>query len=112
MGLDCFVCHVHFVNANNLVRHMRLIHGFYHGKALRLKCAQPGCRYVFGTFSGFRKHLYAQHGEQIEPKEESGDTVDSDVIGDSQLPINEEPPSVSQVLPVSDTSTPHKNIDM
>ncbi|XP_023817614.1 uncharacterized protein LOC111948487 isoform X1 [Oryzias latipes] len=105
MRLICFVCRVHFVNVNNLVRHMRLIHGFYSGKALRLKCAQPGCCHVFGTFSGFRKHLLTKHCEQTEPEEESVDTVDSDVRNDSQLAINENTASISQVVPVSDRST-------
>ena len=49
-----------------LVRHLRLVHGYLPGKNLRLKCAQTGCGCVFGTFSGFRKHLNTKHAENIE----------------------------------------------
>lgn len=50
---------------------MRLIHGLYPGKSLRIKCAQAGCCHVFGTFSGFRKHLNTKHAEAIESDAET-----------------------------------------
>lgn len=104
MGVICFVCQIHFVSTNSLVRHMRLMHGLYQGKSLRLKCAQARCCQVFGTFSGFRKHLNTKHADQIELEVET-DIVDSAVADDAQLPISEEAASTSQVLPVSNTST-------
>lgn len=92
------------MSTNSLVRHIRLIHGLYQGKSLRLKCAQAGCCQVLGTFSGFRKHLNTKHADQIEHEVET-DIVDSDVAEDAQLPISEEAASTSQVLPVSNRST-------
>lgn len=88
-----------------LVRHMRLIHGFCPGKSLRLKCAQAGCCHVFGTFSGFRKHLNIKHAVQMEHEVET-DIVDSDSVADNaQLQDVEVASSSSQVLPVSNMST-------
>lgn len=49
-----------------LVRHLRLVHGYLPGKNLRLKCVKSGCSSVFGTFSGFRKHLNTKHNEYID----------------------------------------------
>lgn len=60
-----------------LVRHLRLVHGYLPGKNLRLKCAQTGCGCMFGTFSGFRKHLNTKHTEHIDRQ------VDTDVNSSS-----------------------------
>ena len=49
-----------------LVRHLRLVHGYLPGKNLCLKCVKSGCSSVFGTFSGFRKHLNTKHNEYID----------------------------------------------
>lgn len=57
-----------------LVRHLRLVHGYLPGKNLHLKCVQTGCGSVFGTFSGFRKHLNTKHTEYIDKQ------VDTDAI--------------------------------
>lgn len=70
------------MGTSDLVRHMRLIHGLYPGKSLRLKCAQGGCCGVLSTFSGFRKHLNSKHAESIEREAETHNTVDSYDTGD------------------------------
>jgi len=57
----CFVCHGSHGSTNLLVRHLKLVHGMYPGKTLKLKCVQAGCHCVFATFSGFRKHLNRAH---------------------------------------------------
>ena len=64
--MKCYVCQAELTSSNMLVRHLRLVHGYLPGKNLRLKCAQTGCGCVFGTFSGFRKHLNTKHAENIE----------------------------------------------
>lgn len=56
--MKCFVCEAELNGSKTLLRHFRLVHGFVPGKTLRLKCVEAGCGSVFGTFSGFRKHLH------------------------------------------------------
>lgn len=41
--------------------HLKLIHGMYPGKNLRLKCGQIGCCLQFSSYSGFRRHLIKIH---------------------------------------------------
>lgn len=106
MGVICFVCHSHFVGTNDLVRHMRLIHGLYPGKSLRLKCAQAGCCCVLSTFSGFRKHLNSKHAESIESDAETDNIVDSyDTVDDTRSQHFEGAASSSKVLPAPNIST-------
>lgn len=108
MGLICFVCHSHFVGTNALVRHLRLIHGLYPGKSLRLKCAQGGFCRVLGTFSGFRKYLNCKHAENIESEAEAETDiiVDScDAADDTRSQHFEEVASSSNVLPVPNICT-------
>lgn len=62
--MKCFVCQAALYGSNLLLRHFRLVHYFVPGKNLRLKCVEAGCCSVFGTFSGFRKHLNTKHPEQ------------------------------------------------
>lgn len=62
--MKCFVCQAELYGSKLLLRHFRLVHGFVPGKNLRLKCVEAGCCSVFGTFSGFRKHLNTKHPEQ------------------------------------------------
>ena len=64
--MKCFVCQAELTCSNMLVRHLRLVHGYLPGKNLCLKCVQSGCSSVFGTFSGFRKHLNTKHNEYID----------------------------------------------
>lgn len=59
----CFLCRCHQVDVNSLIKHFKLVHGLCSGKTLRLKCDQAGCLQVYGTFSGFRKHLNIAHND-------------------------------------------------
>ena len=65
----CFICKKPQANANSLIKHFKLIHGLCSGKTLRLKCGHPGCLRLFGTFSGFRKHLNTAHEPCDDPGE-------------------------------------------
>ncbi|KAI7811169.1 hypothetical protein IRJ41_011241 [Triplophysa rosa] len=57
----CFVCKLAHSKINDLVRHLKLIHAYYPGKKLNLKCAQNNCKHSFMTYAGFRKHLSSVH---------------------------------------------------
>lgn len=74
--MKCFVCQADSNGSKELLRHLRLVHGFVPGKNLSLKCIEAGCGSVFGTFSGFRKHLHTKHAEQSDG-EQNFDTTDS-----------------------------------
>ncbi|KAJ8364594.1 hypothetical protein SKAU_G00134250, partial [Synaphobranchus kaupii] len=63
----CFICKGSQANANSLIKHFKLVHGLCSGKTLRLKCGQAGCSQVYGTFSGFRKHLNKAHEAYSDP---------------------------------------------
>lgn len=65
----CFICKRSQTNANSLIKHFKVIHGLCSGKTLRLKCGQFGCAQVYGTFSGFRKHLSKVHDHRSDPGE-------------------------------------------
>lgn len=65
----CFICKSPQANANSLTKHLKLIHGLCSGKTLWLKCGQAGCSQVYGTFSGFRKHLNKAHEPCADPGE-------------------------------------------
>lgn len=65
----CFICKRAQANANSLTKHLKLIHGLCSGKTLHLKCSQAGCFQVYGTFSGFRKHLNKAHEACLDPGE-------------------------------------------
>ncbi|KAI7808364.1 hypothetical protein IRJ41_002977 [Triplophysa rosa] len=71
--MKCFVCEAELNGSKMLLRHFRLVHGFVPGKTLRLKCVEAGCGSVFGTFSGFRKHLHVKHAEQSDRSFETFD---------------------------------------
>ncbi|XP_056305506.1 uncharacterized protein LOC130217424 [Danio aesculapii] len=59
--LTCFLCTSSFGSPLLLFRHLKLIHGMYPGKNLRLKCGQAGCCLQFSSYSGFRRHLIKIH---------------------------------------------------
>ncbi|KAK0146975.1 hypothetical protein N1851_013688 [Merluccius polli] len=101
MGIICFVCRTHFVSIIMLIRHLRLSHGLCSGKSLRLKCAQVSCCHVFGTFSGFRKHLTSKHAKDIEHEVEPGIIVESDVAINASSQHFEVAASSSQVVAAS-----------
>lgn len=74
--MKCFVCQAELNGSKMLLRHFRLVHGFVPGKNLHLKCIEAGCGSVFGTFSGFRKHVHVKHAEQSDSAQ-NFDTIDS-----------------------------------
>lgn len=80
---------------------MRFSHGFCPGKSLRIKCAQEKFCLIFGTFSGFRKHLNSKHAEQTEHETEINDSVASGFPAED-IPFEEpvESSSSSQVFPL------------
>lgn len=63
--MKCFVCKAELNSSNRLVRHIQSVHGYLSGKSLRLRCVETGCSRVFGSFSGFRKHLKIKHKSGI-----------------------------------------------
>lgn len=65
--LICFICKAHQKSSALLCQHLRLHHGLYPGKTLRLKCGQPGCSLSFCTYSGFKKHLVRLHRDTCSP---------------------------------------------
>ena len=59
--MRCFLCSNVFGEANNLVKHLKVIHGLCTGRTLYLQCGQVGCSRFFNSFSGLRKHLNKCH---------------------------------------------------
>ena len=59
--MRCFLCINVFGEANNLVKHLKVIHGLCTGRTLYLQCGQVGCSRFFTSFSGLRKHLNKCH---------------------------------------------------
>lgn len=59
----CFICKTSHRTSSLICRHLKLLHGLYPGKRLRLRCAEFGCSSMFGTYSGFKKHLIRVHGD-------------------------------------------------
>lgn len=92
MGVICYVCQAHFQNVRILCRHLRMIHGLLPGKTLKLRCAQVDCCHVFGTFSGFKKHLNSKHRNDIRQQESpttrvhafQADDVQNNDVNDAQ----------------------------
>ncbi|XP_032433321.1 uncharacterized protein LOC116729094 isoform X1 [Xiphophorus hellerii] len=72
----CFICKKYHTNANSLTKHLKVIHGLCSGKTLRLKCGQGGCAQVYGTFSGFRKHLNKAHDKHTSNHGEGPSTTE------------------------------------
>lgn len=72
----CFICKKYQTNANSLTKHLKVIHGLCSGKTLRLKCGQGGCAQVYGTFSGFRKHLNKAHDKHTSNHGEGPSTTE------------------------------------
>lgn len=95
------------MSSNLLVRHIRMFHGFLPGRTLRLHCVETGCGRMFGTFSGFRKHLNTRHSDRSASPLGSADAiVVSDVHADvSQMGHVQEMPSTSDQFPSTNKST-------
>nr|XP_021333504.1 uncharacterized protein LOC108179166 isoform X1 [Danio rerio]XP_021333505.1 uncharacterized protein LOC108179166 isoform X2 [Danio rerio] len=77
----CFACKAVHLTINDLIRHLKLIHAYYPGKKLNLKCAQNNCKHSFMTYAGFRKHLSSVHRheflDQAETENQTEDTEPS-----------------------------------
>lgn len=83
-----------------------MIHGLYPDKSLCMKCSQAGCCHVFGTFSGFRKHLNSKHAKAIESEGETEHNEDSfETTVDTLSQHLKRSATSSNVLPVSHIST-------
>ena len=67
--------------------------------------AQRGCCHVFGTFSGFRKHLNTKHANKIDHVETDDIVVSDGVTDNAQSQDFKEAACSSQVLSVSNMST-------
>ncbi|KAJ8274815.1 hypothetical protein COCON_G00094400 [Conger conger] len=93
--MKCFDCQKELSCSNMLVRHLRLVHGYLPGKNLRLKCVQTGCGYMFGTFSGFRKHLNTKHTEYIDQEVDTDVNVNS--VGEAVIANVDETATTSDV---------------
>ncbi|KAL3972940.1 RAD51-associated protein 1 [Sarotherodon galilaeus] len=110
--MKCFVCQAEFSGSNMLVRHLRLVHGYLPGRNLRLKCAQRDCGCVFGTFSGFRKHLNTKHLNYFDQQADTDVNLQPDVAvkevsttGEVVSTNVEETPTTSEMLKSSNKST-------
>lgn len=93
--LTCFLCALSFGTALLLFRHLKLVHGMYPGKNLKLKCGQIGCCLQFSSYSGFRRHLNKIHAtvSTCVPHETPSDH-DTQQFSSSQC-LNDETPSTS-----------------
>lgn len=94
----CYVCKAHHKSSALLCQHLRLHHGLYPGKTLRLKCGQPGCCLSFCTYSGFKKHLVHFHrdvalthtADNVDTQNEVGEPSTSQAVS-TDSPISTQP---------------------
>lgn len=89
-----FICKSHQANVNSLTTHLKLVHGLCSEKSLVTcdhKCDQFGCSQVYGTFSGFRKHLYKPHEPCSDPGEGPSTTEDLAENNFDDLPSRSSP---------------------
>ncbi|XP_059417348.1 uncharacterized protein LOC132152611 isoform X1 [Carassius carassius] len=98
--MKCFVCQAELSGSKILLRHLRLVHGFVPGKNLSLKCVEAGCSSVFGTFSGFRKHLHIKHTEQ---SDQNSDTIDNSETAEAEGQISSQ--TFDQIGSVGEVAT-------
>lgn len=96
--LTCFLCALSFGTALLLFRHLKLVHGMYPGKNLKLKCGPIGCCLQFSSYSGFRRHLNKIHAtvSTCVPHETPSDH-DTQQFSSSQC-LNDETPSTSSKI--------------
>ncbi len=74
----CFVCRAVHLNVNDLIRHLKLIHAYYPGTKLNLKCALNNCKHSFMTYAGFRKHLSSVHRNDFLDQTETENQIDGE----------------------------------
>lgn len=99
--LICFICKAHQKSSALLCQHLKLHHGLYPGKTLRLKCGQLGCSLSFCTYSGFKKRLVRLHKAACSPN--TIDNVDAQSEGDE--------PSSSQAVCTDTPVTSRTSVD-
>lgn len=105
----CFLCASSFGTALLLFRHLKLIHGMYPGKKLRLKCGQVGCCLQFSSYSGFRRHLiniHASSDNTCAPPETTS-SHDSQQHNNSQCLNDEAPSTSSQIIEAGPSVSTH-----
>lgn len=95
--LNCFLCTSSFGTLLLLFRHLKLIHGMYPGKSLRLKHGGTSCCLQFISYSGFRRHLIKIHAltDNICVPHETLSNYDTEEFNNSQF-INELPSTSSK----------------
>lgn len=71
-----FLSKCHQADVNSLFKHFKSAHGFCSGKTLCLVSGQPCCSQVYGTFSGFIKHLKAHNVQWSDPGKGTSTTED------------------------------------
>lgn len=109
--LRCFLCASSFGTALLSFRHLKLIHGMYPGKDLRLKYGQIGCCLQFSSYSGVRRHLIKIHAptDNTHVPHEIPSDDDLQERNISQC-LNDETPSTStqcQNIEVSNSASNH-----
>jgi hypothetical protein len=65
MVLECYVCHALSSTVDNLLFHLRKIHGI-HFCGMDVKCGQNSCPRTFTSFSAVKRHLQTAHSELSE----------------------------------------------
>lgn len=96
----CFICKLPHRSSPLLCQHLRLQHGLYPGKTLRLNCGQLGCSSSFCTFSGLKKHLNCSHR----------DVVSSDVVDNVDIQREVDEPLTSQFVSLDSPATTQASV--
>lgn len=73
-----------------LFRHLKFEHGLYPRRSLRLKCGEPGCSFVFCTYSGYQRHLSRAHKDYLDPDPVS--SFEFEPVAGPSTPVNVDPP--------------------
>ncbi|CAI5676188.1 unnamed protein product [Oreochromis niloticus] len=90
----CYICKIHHTSCSVLFRHLKFQHGLYPGRFLHLTCGEPGCSFIFRTYSDYKRHLLRAHG----------DCLHSEVINTFE-PVPNDGTSVSQPVNVAHPMT-------
>lgn len=82
----CYICKVHHTSCLLLFRHLKFDHGLYPGRSLRLKCGEPGCSFVFCTYSGYQRNLSRAHKDCLDPDPVS--SFEFEPVAGPSTPVN------------------------
>lgn len=98
----CYICKVHHTSSAQLFRHLKFQHGLYPGRSLRLNCGEPGCSFVFRTYSGYSRHLSRAHEDRVDPDPVANFEFEPANVGASvSQPVNVDPPvTVTTQIPI------------